>query len=120
MQLPTDLREALVDSLDDFLDAFAGDADPEVLTNFIVEQLELYADDVGLDDIIGQLEQSGPTEFTFTEFLETELQSNDELAQTGEELISLLERAYAIEWDEDISFDGLEEEEEEDEELDFL
>jgi hypothetical protein len=122
MKLPIDVRESLVEGLDDFLEAFATSPDAEAVAAFVVEQLEAFADDAGIDDIIAGLEESGGIETTLLETLEGELSSNDELEFTGEEVVSLLEKACDIEWEDDLSEeledDDLEDDDDEDEEED--
>jgi len=99
MQLDVSFRETLVDELDDMLDAYGTKPDAEALAEFVIEQLELYADETGLDDIITSLEESGELDAPLQETLETEMASNDEFEYTGEEIVSLLERLCHIEWD---------------------
>jgi hypothetical protein len=117
MKLPIDVRESLVEGLDDFLEAFATSPDAEAVAAFVVEQLEAFADDAGIDDIIAGLEESGGIETTLLETLEGELSSNDELEFTGEEVVSLLEKACDIEWEDDLS-DDLEDDDLDDEDDD--
>jgi hypothetical protein len=116
VQLPYSMREALVDDLDEFLEAFSSDPEPEAVANYIIEALETYADEEGIDDIIPTLEEEGELEATLQETLETEMTSNDEFEYTGEELVSLLERLTGIEWE--ASDDDEEEDDDEDDEDD--
>jgi hypothetical protein len=120
MQLPFDVRESLVEGLDDFLEAFETSPDPEAITAFVIEQLETFADDAGIEDIITTLEEEGEVDTSLREVLEAELESNDELEATGEEIVSLLERTFGIEWDDDLSFEEDDDEEDEEEEEDEL
>ena len=116
--LPNSLRDSLNDELDALLENFGTDPDCEQLAGFVIEQLELYADEEGHDDFIVDLEESGALEGSLQEELEAEMNSNDEFEFTGEEIVSLLERLCGIEWgDED---DDEEEDEDEDEDDDFL
>ncbi len=78
MQLPHSMRESLVDEIDEFLQAFSSDPEPEQVANFIVEQLESYADSEGIDDILQTLEEEGELETSLMETLESEMGSNDE------------------------------------------
>ncbi len=100
MQLPTKLRESLVEELDEYLDAYGSDPDAEAVAAFVMEALESFADEKGHDDLIGDLEDAGTIDGTLQEALEAELASNDELEFTGEEVTSLLERLCGIEWDD--------------------
>ncbi len=122
MYLPYSMREALVDDIDEFLGSFSGDPEPEQVATYIVEQLETYADDEGIDDLVATLEEEGELEASLQETLESEMGSNDEFEYTGEEVISLLERVCGIEWeDEDeLSDDEDEDEDDDDEDEDDL
>lgn len=115
MQLPTSLRESLVEELDEYLEAFASEPDPEAVAAFVIELLEAWADEAGEDDLLTDLEESGALDEPLAERLESEVSSNDEFEFTGEELVSLLEKLCAIEWDED---DDDDEDEDEDDDLD--
>jgi hypothetical protein len=112
------MRDSLVDELDEYLEAFSAEPDPEAVATYVVELLESFADDEGIDDIIPTLEEDGELDGTLQEVLETEMSSNDEFEYTGEEVTSLLERLCGIEWveseeDEDYTEEESEEEEEE-------
>lgn len=109
VQLPISMRESLVEEVDEYLEAFSSEPDPEAVGGYVVELLENYADDEGIDDLIAGLEEQGELDGTLQDTLETEMSSNDEFEYTGEEIISLLERLCGIEWEAD------EEEEEDDE-----
>ncbi len=98
MQLPNSMREALVDEVDEYLEAFSSEPDSEQVAAFVVELLESFAEDEAIDDVIQKLEESGELEGALTETLESEMSSNDEFEYTGEEVISLLERLTGIEW----------------------
>lgn len=126
MQLPYSMRESLVDDIDEFLEAFSSDPEPEQVANYLVEALETYADEEGIDDIVATLEEEGELEASLSEALEGEMTSNDEFEYTGEEIVSLLEKLCGVEWDgedddeddEDDDEDEDDEDEDEDEELD--
>ena len=112
------MRDSLVDDLDEFLEAYSSSPDTEAVANYLIEQLETYAEDAGVDDIVQRLEESGELDTTLGEALETEMSSNDEFEYTGEEIVSLLERSCGIEWtdsEEDEEDAGAKEEEEEEE-----
>jgi len=115
MIMDTEFRETLVDELDELLEAYGNTPDPEPVGDFLIEQIELYADEYGVDDILIKLEESGELEAPFKEVLESEMSSNDEFEYTGEEIVSLLERLCNIEWD-DVDVDDVDEFEEDDDE----
>lgn len=111
MQLPNSLRESLVNELEVYLGS-VGDPEAEKVSEFMVEQLELYADESGRDELLSDLEDSGGLDGSLKESLESEMASNDDFEFTEEECVSLLESLCEVEWDEE------EEEEDEDEDDD--
>lgn len=115
MELPESIREALVNDLEEFLANLPDDPDAEMVANFLIEQLEIYADERGIDDIIVSLEESGSLEASLREELENEMSSNDDFEFTEEECVELLETMCDIEWieDEDDATDEVAEDEEE-------
>ncbi len=117
MQLPNTLRENLVEELDEYLEALGSDPDPEAAAAYVIELLEAFADEEGYDDLLIELAESGELDEPLGESLEQEMSSNDEFEFTGEELVVLLEKMCAIEWedDEDDEDDEDEDEDEEDE-----
>lgn len=113
MLLPLSIREALVNDLEEFLGNLPDDPEPEMVTAFIIEQLEVYADERGIDDIIGQLEESGNLEDSLANSLESEMASNEDFEFTEEECVSLLEEMCEIDWD-----DSLDDEDDDEDDLD--
>jgi hypothetical protein len=111
------VRESLVTDLDEFLEAFSTEPDPEQVATYVIEQLETYADDSGIDDIVPALEEEGELEGSLQEVLESEMASNDEFEFTGEEVVSLLERLCGIEWDQDSDDDDDLDEDDDDDEV---
>jgi len=105
VQLPTSLRDPLVDELDGYLENFSSSPDGEAVANFLVEELEVWADDEGLDDIIHRLTEAGQLELDFVQAFENEMTSNDEFTYTGEEVVSLLEKLCGVEWVDDADFE---------------
>jgi len=114
VQLPTSLRDLLVEGLDGYLENFSRSPDAEAVANYVVEELEVWADDDGFDDVVAALEESGSLDTDFIEALEGEMSSNDEFEYTGEEIVSLMERLCDVVWipDDDFVSDDLSEEEE--------
>lgn len=103
MQLPASLRLALIDALEGFLEELSDSPDAELVTTFVIEQLETWADETGFDDITVALEESGALDAPLQEVIENEMASNAEFDFTEEEVIGLLERACDIEWGEDLT-----------------
>lgn len=116
MQLPNSMRDHMVDDLDEYLDAVSASPDTEAIASYVIELLETYAENQGIDDVLAALEEAAALDGTLSETLEEEMSSNDEFEYTGEEIVSLLERLCEIEWVEGGGDDSDEEEEEEEEE----
>lgn len=116
MQLPNSMRDNMVDDLDEYLDAVSASPDTEAIANYVIELLETYAENEGIDDVLAALEEEAALDATLVETLEEEMSSNDEFEYTGEEIISLLERLCEIEWVESEGDEDEDDEEEEEEE----
>lgn len=119
MQLPISIRDALVDELDEMLDAYATDPDTEAVVSYLLQQLEILADEEGIEEVLSGLEEEAALDGALSEVLEAEMDSNDEFEFTGEEVVSLLERICEIEWededgDEDDEWDDVEDDEDDD------
>lgn len=99
MQLPSSVRDSLVEALDEYLEGNAPDS--EAVATFTIELLEQHGDELGIDDIVLALEESGALEESLHTTIDVEISSNDEFQCTGEELVSLVERACEVEWDDD-------------------
>ena len=99
MQLPFSMRDSLVEDLDEYLEAISSTPDTESVVNYVIELLETYGEDEGLEEIVATLEEEGQLDGTLSEALEEEMSSNDEFEFTGEEIVSLLERLCDIEWE---------------------
>lgn len=112
MELPESIREALIDDLEEFLGNLPDDPDAEMVANFMIEQLEIYADERGIDDIVVSLEESGSLDGSLRDELESEMSSNEDFEFTEEECVELLETMCDIEWIEDDEDDDLEDEDE--------
>ena len=120
MLLPQSIRDALINDLEEFLGNLPDDPDAEMVVTFIIEQLETYADEKGIEDIIVSLEESGGLDTPLQEAMESEMANNDDFEFTEEECISLLESLCDIEWveDEDESDDDDLDDDEDDEDED--
>ncbi len=115
MQLPQSMRDHMVDDLDEYLEAVSASPDTEAISAYVIELLETYAEDAGIDDIVASLEEETSIDGTLVETLEEEMSSNDEFEYTGEEIVSLVERLCEIEWVESAS-DGEEDDDDDDDE----
>lgn len=116
MELPESVRESLINDLEEFLSNLPDDPDAEMVAAFILEQLEVYAEEHGIEDIVVQLEESGSLDGALRDELEAEMSSNEDFEFTEEECVELLETMCDIEWIEDEDDDALPEDEDEEEE----
>lgn len=101
IQLPHEMRDTLVEQLDEYLDAQSGTPDPETVASYVVELIGTVADEMKIgdgDEIILKLESSGEMDASVQELLEEEFESNDEFEFTGEEIVSLVEKVCEVEW----------------------
>ncbi len=115
MMLPTSIREELIEALEEFLGNLPDDPDAELVAGFIIEQLEIAADERGIEDIVVALEESGGLDGSLSDALEEEMASNDDFEFTEEECVSLLERLCDIEWDEEEDEEDEDDDDEDDE-----
>ncbi len=101
IQLPHEMRDSLVEQLDEYLDAQTGAPDPETVASYVIELIGTVTEELKVDDgdeIILKLESSGELEASLLELLEEEFESNDEFEFTGEEVVSLVEKVCEVEW----------------------
>lgn len=101
IQLPHDMRDTLVEQLDEYLEAHSGSPDGEVVAAYVIELLGTVAEELKVEEseeIVLKLESSGELEASLQELLEEEFESNEELEYTGEEIISLIEKVCDVEW----------------------
>ena len=101
MQLPSSVKDAILEELETYLDTVDEPA-VETVVQFVVDQLELAGDDLDLPDIIGDIEESGALDGPLADALTDALETEPEFVFTGDEIVSLFESLGAIEWtDED-------------------
>ncbi|MFZ5479897.1 MAG: hypothetical protein ACOZNI_24245 [Myxococcota bacterium] len=101
IQLPHEMRDSLVEQLDEYLDAQSTAPDGETVASFVVELIGTVAEELKLDDgdeVVLKLETSGELDASLLELLEEEFESNDEFEYTGEEIVSLVEKVCDVEW----------------------
>ncbi len=118
IQLPHQMRDVLVEQLDEYFDAHTGSPDGETIAAYVIELIGTVTEELKLDDgdeIILKLESSGEMEASLLELLEEEFESNDEFEYTGEEIVSLVEKVCEVEW---TTKDEEDEEDEEDDDPD--
>lgn len=118
ISLPHEMRDTLVEQLDEWFEAQSSTPDAEQVAAYVIELIGNVAEELKIDDadeIVLKLETSGELEASLQELLEEELETNDELEYTGEEIVSTVEKVCDIEW---ASKDEEEEFEDEDDEDD--
>ncbi len=101
VELPQEMRELLVERLDDFISELTDTSDTESIALSIVRTIEAIADEVEYekaDEVISRLEASGELEGSLLEVLEEHLSAEDEFDFSGEDLTSLIEKICEIEW----------------------
>ena len=98
LELPSKLRDQLVESMDSFFNALGSSPEPEAVVNYTIELLEEYGDEAGIEDIVLTLEEAGSLDSSLASLLEDEVGSNAEFEATGEEVVSLLERVCGVEF----------------------
>jgi hypothetical protein len=105
IHLPDEMRDILVEQLDDFLESNdEADADLEDLASGVVEVIQSAAAEIDYrqaEDIAALLESSGDLDTSLSDILSEQFDRAYADGMTGEELVSFLEKACEIEWDED-------------------
>ena len=89
MQLPHELRDTVVEQLDEYLESQNGTPDAEAVAAFVVELLGTAAEDLKIgdaDEIVLKLETSGELDASLLEMLEEHLESSDDMEMTAEEI----------------------------------
>lgn len=101
IQLPHEMRDTVVETLDEYLEAQHGSPEGEAVAAYVIELLGTVAEELKLDDadeIVLKLETSGELEASLQELLEEEFERDDELEFSGEEIISIIEKVCDVEW----------------------
>ncbi len=101
MQLPHELRDTVVEQLDEYLESQNGTPDAEAVAAFVVDLLGTAAEELKLpdaDDIIVKMETSGELEASLLELLEEHFESSEDLELTAEDILALIEKVCDVEW----------------------
>jgi hypothetical protein len=101
IQLPSEMRETLIEQLDEYIDSLSDSPDPEAVASEVVNIIETVAEEYKLeeaDDIIVKMENSGELEASLVEVLEENFESDEEFDRSGLDLVRMLERLCDIEW----------------------
>lgn len=117
MQLPHELRDTVVEQLDEYLESQNGTPDAEAVAAFVVDLLGSAAEDLKLedaDDIVLKMETSGELEASLLELLEEHFESSEDMEFTAEDILALIEKVCDVEWTTKDDEDAEEEDEEDD------
>jgi hypothetical protein len=101
MQLPHEMRDTLVEQLDDYLEGLSGSPDAETVASFVLELIGTVADELKVadaDEIVLKMESSGELDASLLELLEEEFEGDEEFEYSGDEILGLIEKVCEIEW----------------------
>lgn len=121
MQLPHEMRDTLVEQLDEYLEAQTGNPEPEAVAVHVIELILSVADELKLeetDELILKLESSGELDASLVELLEEAFESDEDFEYTGDEIAGLLEKVCDIEWTTKDEDDDVEEDDDDDDDPD--
>lgn len=121
MQLPHEMRDTMVEQLDEYFDAQTGTPEPEALAAHLVELVISVAEEMKLEDsdeLLLKLESSGELDASLLEVLEEEFESNQEFEFTGEDVVGIFEKVCDLEWTAKDDDDDAEEKEDDDDDDD--
>ncbi len=121
IDLPQEYQVLLIEQLEVYLEGAADEADAETVVHDLLELLQRVADknDITVPggDIVAYLESEGELDDGLFDLLLEELEEEDLEDFTGEDVLTLIEKIFEINWiDEDEESMGVEEL---DDELDF-
>lgn len=101
IQLPNEMRETLVEQLDEYLEAQTSTPDAETVAAFVVDLIGNVADELKVhdaDEIILKLESSGELDASLLELLEQEFEDDEEFEYSGDDILGLIEKVCDVEW----------------------
>lgn len=101
MQLPHEMRDTMVEQLDEYLEAQTGSPEPEAVAAHVMELIVSVAEELKLpdsDEILLKLESSGELDASLVELLEEAFESDEDFEYTGDEILGLLEKVCDVEW----------------------
>ena len=101
IQLPYEMRETLIEQLDEYLGSLPGTPDAETVAEEVIGIIETVAEEIKLgdaDDIVVKLETSGELEASLLEVLEEEFDSDEDFDYNGTDVVRMLEKVCDIEW----------------------
>lgn len=101
MKLPAHVRESLVIAIDEYFENENDDPDVEQLAQFIADQIEISAEEAGLeevDELLAKIEEDARLEESVAGTLEYELGQHEDLELTGEEVMSFVEKVLRLRW----------------------
>jgi hypothetical protein len=121
IQLPNEMRQTLIEQMDEYIDSLPGTPDAETVAEAVLEIIETVAEEMKVDeaeDIIAKLETSGELEATLLEVLENEFDGDEDFDFTGTDIVRMLEKVCDVEWSATDDSDDEDEDEDKDEDED--
>lgn len=113
IDLPQEMRDMLVEQLDEYLEGIEDEVDPEDLAQYVVDSVCEAAQESEVeqaDDIIGLLENSGDLDASLLDMLTEQFEQHDLESIVAEDILGTLEKICEIEWgDEDDEMFGVDE-----------
>ena len=118
MEMPEQVRDAVIMMLDEYLETENDQPDAADLAEQVIAAMQTAVEDAGMDDpeeVVARIEDEQAYEDSLVDALEEEFSNSEDIELSGEELISYVERVCGIEWLSDDEYDpfGSDEEEEE-------
>ena len=117
IDLPQEMRDMLVEQLDEYFEGLEEEMDPEEIASYVVDLLQEAAQECEVeqaDDIVGLLESSGDLEASLLDMLSEHLENQDLDLISADEVVGVVEKLCEIEWgveeDEIFGVDELDEE----------
>jgi len=118
IELPREMRDLMIDALDEFVDEADGEMAPAELAEFIVEKLVSTAEECGLEeagDLPLRLSESAELETPLIEAMTVTLSDLEIDSVLGEAILASIEELCDVEWSEGEGFQvGFEDEHDDD------
>ena len=101
MEIPAQVREALILAIDEYLETDNDQPDAHDLAAQLISSLEEAAEDAKMEDsdeLAGLIEEQCDLEEPLVDVLEALFGNSDELELTGEDIVHHFETAIKIDW----------------------
>ena len=107
IELPKDMRDLMIDALDEYVAEADGELSPSELAEFVVENLVSTAEECGVEetgDLPLKLSESGELEIPLLEAMTNTLTELDLDSEIGESILVSIEELCDIDWTEGEGF----------------